>query len=41
MFVTSVYNELAFEIGPVDTRSPEERAMERLKQIQKEKENKN
>ena len=41
MFITSVYNELAFEIGPVDTRSPEERAMERLKQIQKEKENKN
>jgi hypothetical protein len=28
-------------MGPVDSRSPEERAMERLKEMQKDKEKKN
>ena len=41
MFLTSLYEELTYELGPVDTRSPEERAMERLKEMQKNKENKN
>lgn len=41
MFMTSLYNEIAFEMGPVDSRSPEERAMERLKEMQKDKEKKN
>jgi cyclase len=41
MFLTSLYEELTYELGPVDTRSPEERAMERLKEMQKNKEKKN
>jgi cyclase len=41
MFLTSLYKELTYELGPVDTRSPEERAMERLKEMQKNKEKKN
>ena len=41
MFLTSLYEELTYQLGPVDTRSPEERAMERLKEMQKNKENKN
>jgi cyclase len=41
MFLTSLYEELTYELGPVDTRSPEERAMERLKEMQKDKEKKN
>ena len=41
MFLTSLYEELTYQLGPVDTRSPEERAMERLKEMQKEKEKKN
>tara|TARA_B100000902_G_C27223517_1_gene870924 strand:- start:273 stop:1313 length:1041 start_codon:yes stop_codon:yes gene_type:complete len=41
MFLTSLYEELTYLLGPIDTRSPEERAMERLKEIQKEKEKKN
>ncbi len=36
MFLTSLYEELTYELGPVDTRSPEERAMERLKGNAKE-----
>ena len=41
MFLTSLYEELTYELGPIDTRSPEERAMERLKEMQKDKEKKN
>lgn len=41
MFLTSLYEELTYELGPVDTRSPEERAMERLKEMQNDKEKKN
>lgn len=40
MFITSIYNEIAIEQGPIDTRTPEERAMARLKEIQKEKKDK-
>lgn len=41
MFVTSIYNDIANELGAIDTRTPEEKGMDRLKEIQKEKENKN
>ena len=41
MFLTSLHEELIYQLGPIDTRSPEERAMERLREMQKEKENKN
>ena len=41
MFLTSLYEELTYQLGPVDTRSPEERAMERLKEMQNNKEKKN
>lgn len=36
MFITSIYNEIAKELGPIDTRTPEEKAMARLKEIQKD-----
>lgn len=42
IFITSIYNEIAKEQGAIDTRTPEEKAMARLKEIQKEQEkNKN
>ncbi len=42
IFITSIYNEIAKDQGPLDTRTPEEKAMARLKEIQKEQEkNKN
>ena len=40
-FITSLYKEIAKELGPIDTRSPEEKGMDRLKEMQKEKEKKN
>jgi cyclase len=40
MFITSIYNEVAKELGPLDTRTPEEKAMDRLKEMQKEKKQK-
>tara|TARA_B100000809_G_scaffold266802_1_gene331736 strand:- start:2810 stop:3898 length:1089 start_codon:yes stop_codon:yes gene_type:complete len=40
MFITSIYNEVAKELGPLDTRTPEQKAMDRLKEIQKEKKQK-
>ena len=40
IFITSIYNEIAKEMGALDKRTPEEKAMARLKEMQKEKENK-
>lgn len=40
MFITSIYNEVAIKSGPLDTRTPEEKAMDRLKEMQKEKKGK-
>ena len=37
MFITSIYNEIAIKSGPLDTRTPEEKAMARLKEMQKDK----
>ncbi len=38
MFVRSLYKEAEKEFGPVDNRTPEEKAMARLKEMRKEKE---
>jgi len=38
--ITEIYNQLAEKMGPLDTRTPEEKAMERLKEMQAEKKNK-
>ena len=40
IFITSIYNEIAKEMGALDKRTPEEKAMARLKEIRKEQEQK-
>ena len=40
IFITSIYNEIAKELGPLDTRTPEEKGRARLKEIQKEQKDK-